>query len=192
MAPVLETGLLNYFSIIFPAILVFVIVYALFQKLKILGESKSIHAIAAIVIAFMLMLSREVMTIINYMAPWFVLMFIFIVLLLVVYKTLGASDKDLSTFILTDNAAKWAIFAVGIIILISAISHVYGQRLLPITTEGAAEIEPTVTNATEPTTAGPGFRSNVASIFFHPKIIGLIFIMLVAVFTIALLTKDAL
>ena len=37
---VLEIGLLNYFAVIFPAILVFVFVYAILQKIKILGEKK--------------------------------------------------------------------------------------------------------------------------------------------------------
>ena len=78
MATFLDTGLLSYFSVIFPALLVFVIVYALLEKTKLLGENKAIHAIAAIAIALMLMLSRNIMNVINYMAPWFVLLFVFL------------------------------------------------------------------------------------------------------------------
>ena len=78
MATFLEIGALRYFSIIFPALLVFVVVYALFEKLKILGENKSIHAIVAIVLAFMVLLIEDIANLINFISPWFVLMFIFV------------------------------------------------------------------------------------------------------------------
>ena len=42
MATVLDIGLLEYFSIIFPAILIFLLVFALLQKIKILGDNKTI------------------------------------------------------------------------------------------------------------------------------------------------------
>ena len=74
MVTFLETGLINYFAIIFPALLVFAVVFALLEKTKIVGENKGINAIIAIVLAFMVMLSANVAEIINYMAPWFVVL----------------------------------------------------------------------------------------------------------------------
>ena len=186
MATFLELGLLNYFAVIFPALLVFVIVFAIFEKFKLIGESKTVHAIIAIALAFIVMLSPAILTIINFISPWFVLLFIFVILLLMVYKIMGASDEAITDFIQTDNAVKWFIFAIGIIIIIAGISHVYGQQLLPVTTEDGEPIE----TAAEVSTEIGEFKGNVAAIFFHPKVIGLIFIMLVAVFTISLLTRD--
>ena len=186
MATFLELGLLNYFSIIFPALLVFVIVFAMFEKFKLIGESKTVHAIIAIALAFIVILSKNVVSIINFISPWFVLVFIFVLLLLMVYKMMGATDEALTDFIQTDAAIKWFIFAIGIVIIVAGISHVYGQRLLPVTTEG------TVSNVTtaELSTVTGEFGGNIAAAFFHPKVIGLIFILLVAVFTISMLTRE--
>ena len=80
MANGLDLGVLNYFSVIFPALLIFVIVYALLEKTKMLGENRSLHAIAAISAAFLVMLSKDILEIINFGAPWFILVIVFLVL----------------------------------------------------------------------------------------------------------------
>jgi len=189
MAAFLDVGLLEYFSIIFPALLIFVVVYALFEKLKIVGESKSVHAIIAIAFAFILMLSKDVMDIINFISPWFVLLFIFIILLLVAYKTLGASDENIANFIRTDKLTQWIIIIIGVIILFSALSHVYGERLLPITEGGTVSGENNMTSVTG--SATPTYSARMGETFFHPKVLGFVLIMTIAVFTVGLLTKDS-
>ena len=55
MATFLDLGLLNYFAVIFPALIVFVIVYAVFEKFKLLGENKTLHAIIAISMSFLVL-----------------------------------------------------------------------------------------------------------------------------------------
>ena len=186
---VLELGLLEYFAIIFPALLVFAIVFALFEKLKILGDSKTIHAIIAIAIAFILMLSRDVMAIINFIAPWFVLLFIFIVLLLVVYKTFGATDENLKNFITTHTMTQWAVIIIGVIIIVAGIANVFGQRLVPITKDG--ENVTTVVSSADGVEGGT-FGETVGKTLFHPKIVGIIFIFLLAAFAVGLLTQPSL
>lgn len=186
MAGALDIGLLEYFSIIFPALLIFVIVYALFSKLKLLGENKSLNAIAAIAIAFIVIMSRDITKIINVIAPWFVVLFIFIILLLIIYKMLGASDENLSNFITTHTMTQWMIFIIGIIIVIAGIASVYGQRLSPLTT---GESNGTAVSSTS--TTGSTFGESVGKTLFHPKIIGTLFIFLVAAFAIGLLSMEA-
>ena len=188
MVTFLETGLLNYFSIVFPALLVFVLVFALLQKIKILGESKSINALVAIALGFIVLLSESVLSLINFAAPWFVIFFIFMVLLLVVFKLMGASDENIASVIRNDKIVQWAIIAISLIIVASALGNVYGQRLLPLTAED------NVTAVEDGEAAGvatTSYRTNVAAVFFHPKMLGLVFLLLVAVFTIALITKEA-
>ena len=192
MATFLETGALNYFSIIFPALLVFVIVYALLEKTKILGENKGLHAIAAIVAAFLVMLSGDIVQIINFGAPWFVLVFVFLVLLLLIYRFMGATEADLTKVIRTDKPIQWTIFFIGLVIVIASISNIYGQRLLAQTEEYAVGENITVAEAREIIAEEEGltYRSELYKTFFSPKILGLIFIFLVATFTIALLTRE--
>ena len=189
MVTFLEIGLLRYFSIIFPALLVFALVYAILTATKMLGESKGINAIVAIVLAFLVMLSEDIISLINFVAPWFVLFFLFIVLLLVVYKIFGASDKNLANFITTDRPVQWAIFAVGVLIMVAGFSHVYGQKLLPATLENETV---NITGSQAVSTATSSFRQNVTRIFFNPKVIGMLFVFFVAVFAISLLTRDTL
>ena len=192
MVTFLELGVLNYFSIIFPALLVWVIVFAILEKTKILGESRSVHAIAATVAAFLVMLSEDITAIITFGAPWFVLVFVFLVLLLLIYRFMGASEADLAKVITTDRPIQWFIFAIGAIIIIASISHIYGQRLLAQAEEYAEGENITVAEAREKIAEGEGltYRSELYKTFFNPKVLGLIFIFLVAVFTIALLTRE--
>lgn len=188
----LDLGVLDYFSAIFPALLVFVLVYAILEKTKMLGESKPIHAIVAIVAAFMVMLSKNILEMINFGAPWFILVFVFGVLLIMIYRFMGASEADLSRVIRTDKALIWFIFAIGILIVIVSISQVYGQRLLEQEAEGenitVAEARELAKEAGED---GITYRSELHKTFFNSKVLGLIFIFLVAVFTISLLTRES-
>ncbi len=183
MASILQVGVLKYFSLIFPALLVFVVVFALLEKTKVIGENKTVNAIIAIAIGFMVILFEDIISIINYMAPWFVLLFIFFILLLILYKLLGASDQNIAEFFTKNKGLQFVLIGIGVIILIAAIAHVYGQRLLPVTDEGV-----NVTALEEPTS----FKQNVLNVLFDPKILGMIFILVIAVAAIALLTKEKL
>lgn len=177
MVTFLETGLINYFAIIFPALLVFAVVFALLEKTKILGENKGINAIIAIVLAFIVMLSANIAEVINFMAPWFIVLLIFILLLLMIYKMMGATDQNLTNVITEYKGIQWTIAILGIIIAIAAISNVYGPELVPLTAEDNETTE-------------EGFGTEVGKIFFHPKVLGLLLVFLIAVFTVLLLTRE--
>jgi hypothetical protein len=190
METFLDIGVLNYFSIIFPALLVFVIVYTILEKTKILGENKAMHAIAAIVAAFLVMLSKDIIAVINFGAPWFILVFVFLTLLLLIYRFMGASEADLTNVIKTDKPIQWTIFAIGVIIVVASISHIYGQRLLeqaPGEEEGVTVGDVKAREEAE----GVTYRGELYDAIFNPKMLGLIFIFLVAAFTIALLSRDS-
>lgn len=185
---VLELGILNYFSVIFPALLIWVIVFAILEKTKILGESKTLHSVAATAAMFIVIISQDIIEIINFGAPWFVLVFVFLTLLLLIYRFMGASESDVANVIKTDKSIQWFIFAIGMIIVISSISHMYGQRLLEQSTgEDGEPINVTAARDGE----GITYRSELYDAFFNPKVLGLILIFLIATFTIALLTRES-
>lgn len=187
MATFLQLGILRYFSIVFPALVVFVIVFALFERFKILGENKSVHAIIAIALAFLVILSTDLVELINVMAPWFVIIFVFVVLLLVLLRLMGASEEALSSMLIKNKGIQWVLIGVGFIILIAALAHVYGERLAPTT--AAAPSEAAVVGELAEA-APPTFGENVRRILFNPLVLGLIFILLVSIFTIALITRE--
>ena len=170
MATFLDTlGILNFFAPLFTAILVFTIVFALLSKTKLLGANKVIDSLVAIVLGLLVLLVPDVVELVNFMAPWFVLMFIFLVMLLMLYQLFGMREASIVHFMLNDKAVNWALFAVGIIILAASIFTVYGQRAL------------------ETGTAGDEFQSNLFSIIFNVKVLGLLLVFGIAVFTIAFL-----
>ncbi|MBI5398496.1 hypothetical protein HZB03_03455 [Candidatus Woesearchaeota archaeon] len=184
MATFLEVGLLQHFSVIFPVLLVFVTVFALLQQSKMFGENKGIHSLIAISIALLMLFSPGVVQVIGIMAPWFVLIFIFILLILLGFKFLGVSDKSIAETMSSWGTIHWFLLVIGIIIFIGAISSVYGASLLPFS--GAATT--TIATAGGNTTTSTGdFNANVGRTIFHPKVIGTVFILVVGSFTIKLL-----
>lgn len=178
MVTFLDVGLLNYFSVIFPVILVFAIVYAVLKQTKILEDNPVIIAIISIVIALITLLFEDVLNIIKFMTPWFVLLFVFLVLLLTIYKLLGATEEDLASVIRTDKPVQWAVFGTAIIIVFAAFASVMGQKVGPYL--GGQQ------NTTEVATGS--FQQNIFATLFHPKVLGLVVILAVAIFSIALLT----
>ena len=164
---------------------IFAVIFAILQKTKPIGDITGINALIAVVVGILAILSKDVIAIVDYMVPWFILLLIFVVLVLTVYKMMGAEDKNFSNLIRTDKGVQWLILALSIIIIISSISHVYGQRL---TSEDGSNVSAPVSVSSDDGTGSGDFQANMKNIFFHPKIIGLIFIMLIAVFAVALLT----
>lgn len=185
MVTFLDIGLLQYFSVIFPVLLVFAVVFSILTTTKILGDNRAIDALVAVVLALMILLVPDLVDIINFMAPWFVLVFIFLILLLLVYRILGATDKDIAEFVWKDRPIKWAIFAVGIIIFLAALGTVFGQKIGPyLASEGTENV---TSEEIQSGVATGSWEQNLFATLFHPKILGVILIFAIAVFAIALL-----
>jgi hypothetical protein len=95
MATFLDIGLLQKFGLIFPFLFVLVVVWGVLSTTKFLGDKKFIHGIVALVLALLVLFSTTLREVINNMAPWFVLIFIFIVLLLLGLKTFGMTNSEI-------------------------------------------------------------------------------------------------
>ncbi|PIN86589.1 hypothetical protein COV19_03660 [Candidatus Woesearchaeota archaeon CG10_big_fil_rev_8_21_14_0_10_44_13] len=160
-----------------------VVVYAVMQWTKMFGESKGLHMLIGLILGFFVIMIPDITELISIMIPWFVLLFIFILLMIMAYKIFGASDDDvLSALKSSDKMIIYVIVIVGIIIVIASFSSVYGQKFL----SGSGKTGDGTATGTGSTTTSD-FSKNIGATFFHPKVIGLIFIFLVAAFTIALL-----
>ncbi len=190
MATFLDITLLERFSIIFPFLLAFVVVYGVLSTTKIFGTNKSIHAFFAIIVAFFTFFSPTVRIIINRMAPWFILLFIFTIFLIMVFKAYGATDEDILAQIRSPrhgNQIVWFFLAIILIIAIGSVTSVTmrgsdkGVRPIGmnITTEEG------VTTTTDITQE----KSTFWDTLLHPKVLGLIVILLIANFTIGKLAS---
>ncbi|MBI4152999.1 hypothetical protein HY497_00615 [Candidatus Woesearchaeota archaeon] len=173
MATFIDTlGVLEYFAPLFAAVLVFAVVFALLIKTKVLGENKVVSGIIAIILGILVLVIPNLVKLINFVAPWFVLIFIFLVLLLTTYRTFGMSEHNILEYVLHDKPINWTIFAVGLIILVIGIFNVYGQQALELTQGESSDSE---------------FQSNVIDVVFSPQMLGLLLVFAIAIFTVAFL-----
>ena len=100
---------------------------------------------------------------------WFALIFVFIMLIMVAGNMFGATDIG------TSSAFKGVILAIIVIILVAGVLINIRQQ----------------TDVPDEITEESDF-SNIINVLFHPKFIGMVFILVVAVFTIALLAAKPL
>ena len=187
MATVLDLSLLQNFSFIFPFIFVWAIVFAILQKTKATGAALGIDAVIATVVAFMSILSPEIILMINFMIPWFAIAIIFFILLLLLFRIFGAEEKHILSALTSDKSVLWVILGIGLVIVFAAFGNVFGQSFTEqaFQGEGVAAV-----NATTGTTgvATSSFQTNITSILADPKVLGMIILFAIAVFAIALLS----
>jgi hypothetical protein len=202
MATFLDVGLLENFGAIFIVLLVFLIVFGLMEYIKPFGEAKrGLHGIIAVAIALVFIVSKVATKMVSFMVPWFMVMAIFVFFMLFIVRMFGAGEGDMKKLIKDSNVYVWLI-VFGVLILIFAISSAFGQSLLE---KGAGTtVTVTASNVTAGTgtgadqtiagttsTATPSFQTNLLNTLRHPKVIGLLFVFLVAVFALIFLTKPA-
>lgn len=180
MATPFDLELLQNFSFIFPFLLVFAIVLALLEKTKLLGDGKTmLNSAVAIVVAFLVLLSDTAYKIINAMAPWFVLLIVFLVFLMLIFMMFGTKETDFASAA-KDPVVMWSIIIVSLVIIISVASQVWyveGQRL-----------DPSINGSMEAEEDYVVYHNTKIKPLYHPKLLGLIFIFLVAAFSVRLLS----
>jgi phosphatidylglycerophosphate synthase len=189
MATFLDIGLLSHISIIFPMLLVYVLVYAILQTLKPLGGDKGIDSIVALCIAAIVLFSEGAIGIINYVAPWFAIIFIFIFFMITGFRLMGTSSKAITEVMDSWGTLHYWLLSLGILIMIGALSNVFGPELSP----HGSDYNQTGTSGTVVSTneTGQGYQATVRDILFHPRVLGLALILLIIVFTIRVLTEPS-
>ena len=172
MATFLDISGLEYFSKFFVFLFVWLVVYALLQYTKVMGEgadktSQGISIILGLIIGLFVLFSPIATGIIEYIAPWFAVIFVFIVLATVVLKMVGASSSDLG-----GTQIKTLIGVIIVIVLIvGSLQYVRDNVSVPGDNETSVDY------------------SKTSAVLFHPSILGAIFILVIAIFTVALLAK---
>ena len=186
MASVLDLGLIEGFDLFFVFLLIIVLVFALLTKFSVLGKEKlGLNWLVAIAVGFLSLISPKVIALVKFVAPWFVLLFLFLVLLLLTFQILGAKEIDIHRVLTKDTAIGWTIVGIGIVILVAGFGVTFGQDLLEqrssvIDVDGT----PTVTDASD-------FETNVLQTVFHPKILGVMALFGIAIFAVALLSNKS-
>jgi hypothetical protein len=192
MATFLDIGLAQHFAVIFPILLVFVIVFALLEKSKILGDNKGLHSLIALSIALMMLFVPGVVQVIAIMAPWFVLMFLLVIFFFMLLLSFGTKWESIVKVASVWQTPHWFLLIIGLVIFVGALGAVYGGSLLPYSVEpGEEPVNVSATGDVEGMTTDTGdFNQNVGRVLFHPKTIGLVFLLMVGSLTIRLLASQ--
>jgi len=195
--PTINLELLVYFSPILLLILVFALLYGVLQFTKILGSNKALHAIIAFLAAlFVTVFSEGAREMVTFIIPWFTMLSILIVFSIMLYKIFGATDADIRGVIKGRPEVYWTLFIIIVIIVLGALSQAFGQSQLPITS-GETGDEPGDQETgiidmgnpgTSDTTSG-SFNQNLGATFYHPKIIGTLFLLIIGAIAVAFLAR---
>jgi hypothetical protein len=164
-------------------ILIWAIVYGLLAYVKPFGKNNGLYAIIGFVVGIIVMLSENALKIINYMIPWFILIFILIVFLVMAYMFLGAREADVLNVLTRDKTIVVWILIIFFIIFIASLGKVFFTKETPIKGEGNI--------SAEMSEVGERGEGAFWATLFHPKVLGLIFVLLIAVFTLLLLTEES-
>lgn len=186
MATPLDTSLLQHFGGIFPFLLIFALVYGIFSSIKPFGDTKAIYAIIAVVAAGMAMFSTVARETINIMAPWFVLLFFLILFTMVAVMMFGYKTEDIMATLSSPKNSYIIVWVVAFGLIIG-----FGSLTTVLSKQGGVGVEKgnttaEITNATGSGTQQTAFWAAIT----HPKVLGMILIMLIAVFSISKLTQN--
>ncbi len=193
------------FAPFFTFLFSFALVYAVMEAAKPFGaEKKNIHGLIAFFLAALLMFSKSAVNIMNFMAPWFVIIIFAFFFVIFIVMMFGADTKTLKDFITNTgpdsqgkNVIQW-IVAIVIILLVIGLSNQLGQSIGPYLTENNETQAPPQGTDPDGITAGNvgstntgNFQQNLGATIFHPKVLGMIAIFIIASFGVRYISMES-
>lgn len=144
-------------------IFLFAILYALISRMEFFGKNKAVHVLIAFSSAMLAIFIPETKALINYMTPWFIILIILIVFMLLAVMTLGIKHTEITDWLKNVSpGTTTTIIIMVLLIFLFAVYKVFGPVL---TMAGADE---------------PGLWAAITRVFLQPKILGLLFLLLIA------------
>jgi magnesium-transporting ATPase (P-type) len=194
MATFLDIGLVQQANWLFAFVLVFVLLYAILSYKKLFDMSKMTASTIAICIAFMMLLSPAFLNIVAAAVPWFAIAIIFIVFLLLTMFTLGVTPEDMTKTLngpQYGSSIKSFVVIIASIIIIGAIASQFSV----FTGGGSEPSGETIVNAngeivSQSGDVGGKGQDALIAILFHPQVLGLLAIMVIAIFATILLSSN--
>jgi hypothetical protein len=185
MAVLLDSTLLVFLLPIFIFLLVFAFIYGILLKTKILGDNSVLNIIAAISIAAVSAFTGNLIKVFTFVTPWITFIFIMLILLFAIFRFVGVEDKTTWETI----AGPVVISVIFIIIVFIGLTSAFESDVSPYEVQNS---DGSIT-VVDPATATPGENPTVANeavkSLTHPRLLGAIFILLVAAFSIRTLTQ---
>ena len=169
MATILQDlGFLEFFLPAFTFLFIFVLVYAVLDKFKLMGENKWLKLIASFSIALLFLFSGDTLKFVEVITPWFVVLVILALFILSLFMFMGAKESDIEKAT-KDPVLYWTILVIIIILLIIAVGEVF------------TSVGPTSQDGSPPSA---GLRAVT-----NPKTLGALFILVVAAFAVKFISS---
>src|SRR3989344_1340353 len=167
MASILESlSFLEFFLPVFSFLFIFVIMFAVLDKFKLLGENKTVKFVAALSIALLFLFSKETLNFVNFVTPWFVVLVIVALFILALFMFMGVKEKQMESTI-NDPRVYWTVLVIIIILLIADIGTVFSDFFAG---EGGEITDPT--------------KISITQILVHPRVLGALFLLVIVSFAI--------
>ncbi|MCD4666428.1 hypothetical protein K8R47_01310 [archaeon] len=180
MATFLDTlGIVEFFLPLATFLFVLVILYAVLDKFKILGDSKSVKWLVSFSVSLLFLFSSKSLELVNLVTPWFAVFVVLTIFALLLFMTLGIKQDTLSA-VATQPQVYWTIIIVGGILFVIALLNVFGNVLSPYGGDDGDGIGDD----------GQSRSSEALKTIVHPRILGLIFLMGIAALTATFLSKN--
>ena len=111
---------LNYFLPVFSFLLVFVLVYALLAKTKILGENNFVHLLISFILAIFFIVNVSLVDFVSFSSAWMIVFFVclFFILILIGF-THGKVDVIMKPFV------AWILLIALIVFFIISSAYVF-------------------------------------------------------------------
>ena len=160
MVTPLNTELLGFILPVFSFILIYAIIFAILQKVKIFGDNTTTNTMIAFAISVLFVITPGAMEFVATISPWFVVMVFVAFSFIMIFMFFGTKEETIAK--LSENATiQWTVIILGIIIIIAALTKVFGPFFG----------QPSAT---------PGAGGEVERTLFNPKVLSTVFILLVA------------
>ncbi|MBU1198202.1 MAG: hypothetical protein KKF46_07460 [Nanoarchaeota archaeon] len=195
---------MGHFQSIFVVLLIFLVLFGMLEFIKAFGAGKTgLHAIIAAVVALFFLVSKMAVNIVSFMVPWFMVIMIFLFFTMFFIRMFGAQEKHMFDLIKDPNVYPWLIIMI-VLVLVVALGTNLGQGLLEqgqgiespdiqpgidYTGETGTQLQPATPGTSS--TATDSWSTNVISTLRHPKVLGLLFVFLIAGISIIFLTKPS-
>ncbi len=180
MATILDASLVGFLLPVFTFLFIFVVLYGLLLKTEILGTKQiALNFIAAMSIAAVAVFAGNLIKLIGFVTPWIVFIIFVLILIFATFKFFGTTDKDTWDFI----GGQTLIYVIILIVIIVGLTTVFEPQISPYSSGENATVSATGTVATTDTNV----KGAVLTTLTHPRLLGALFILLVAAFTAKLL-----
>ncbi len=193
MVSPLDLGLFQHFDVLFAFLFIFLITFGALSFVPMFKDKRALQLLIALVLGFMTLFSDIALNTITTAAPWFVLMFFFIIFILITVMLFGVKETDIMGAISGEHGyILKTVIILGIIIALGSLMQVVAERgglgePHGITEGGEITIGEDGTAVQEFAPQEKQFWDTVA----HPKVLGLVLILVISMFAVLKLSHEA-